>query len=423
MSKVKLSQCMIVKNDELNIKRALSWGKGIVSEQIVVDTGSTDRTAEIAEEMGAKVYHFEWNDDYSAAKNFAIDKAGGDWILFLNTDEYILEQSGARIRELTEQISMQYPNKPCTIKCLRVLLGFDGKEYSTDLCERIFTNSDIHYTGAIQETLASDDGRALNIYHAQDEFYVYRAYCSSDDPSVVEQLSRNRKILLKILEENPDNPIALYYLGDHYQTENKWEEADGCYQKSISLIPHTEDNQPVLSHIYIERLRLLDKLNKKEEMLEVYEAAISFDPDYPDYHFTMGFIEYDRGNPAEAVKYMEQSMEAAKAYRGNAPSVIYVKLPMLFKFMVQLANELRDRERVVQYGIFSLQNDKYDEQTLQIFINELSKDVNDDGSGLFGILQQIYDIHQTKDRLLLLSCVKKADYQALEELIFRALTE
>ncbi len=69
---VRLSQCMIVKNEEKNIERALSWGKDIMYEQIVVDTGSTDRTVEIAKGMGAKVYHFEWIDDFAAAKNYAI---------------------------------------------------------------------------------------------------------------------------------------------------------------------------------------------------------------------------------------------------------------------------------------------------------------------------------------------------------------
>ena len=58
-TRARISQCMIVKNEEKNIEKALSWGKGVVSEQIVVDTGSTDRTVELAEKMGAKVYHFE----------------------------------------------------------------------------------------------------------------------------------------------------------------------------------------------------------------------------------------------------------------------------------------------------------------------------------------------------------------------------
>ena len=88
----RISQCMIVKNEEENMERALSWGKGIVSEQIVVDTGSTDRTVEIAERMGAKVYHFEWINDFSAAKNYAISKAKYEWIAFLDADEYFLEK-------------------------------------------------------------------------------------------------------------------------------------------------------------------------------------------------------------------------------------------------------------------------------------------------------------------------------------------
>ena len=86
-SRAKISQCMIVKNEERNIERALSWGKGVVAEQIVVDTGSTDRTVEIAEQMGAKVYHFEWIDDFAAAKNFAISKAKYEWIALLDADE------------------------------------------------------------------------------------------------------------------------------------------------------------------------------------------------------------------------------------------------------------------------------------------------------------------------------------------------
>ena len=67
MGNLRISQCMIVKNEEKNIERALSWGKELMWEQIVVDTGSTDQTVEIAQQMGAKIYHFGWIDDFSAA--------------------------------------------------------------------------------------------------------------------------------------------------------------------------------------------------------------------------------------------------------------------------------------------------------------------------------------------------------------------
>ena len=77
--KIQISQCMIVKNEEKNIERALSWGREIVCEQIVVDTGSTDRTVELASAMVKEggIYHIPWQDDFAAAKNYAISKAKG----------------------------------------------------------------------------------------------------------------------------------------------------------------------------------------------------------------------------------------------------------------------------------------------------------------------------------------------------------
>ena len=103
-SRARISQCMIVKNEERNIEKALSWGKGVVSEQIVVDTGSTDRTVEIAESMGAKIYHFEWIDDFAAAKNFAISKAKYEWIALLDADEYFLEEDAKKLLFYVRQL-------------------------------------------------------------------------------------------------------------------------------------------------------------------------------------------------------------------------------------------------------------------------------------------------------------------------------
>ena len=82
----RISQCMIVKNEERNIERALLWGKTVMWEQIVVDTGSADRTVELARKMGAKVFFLEWPENFAAAKNYAIDRAEGDWIVFLDAD-------------------------------------------------------------------------------------------------------------------------------------------------------------------------------------------------------------------------------------------------------------------------------------------------------------------------------------------------
>jgi cellulose synthase/poly-beta-1,6-N-acetylglucosamine synthase-like glycosyltransferase len=85
--KPRLSVCMIVKNEQRFLGQCLASVKDIADELIVIDTGSTDRTIEIAREHGAQVGHFEWCNDFAAARNASIAPATGDWILFLDGDE------------------------------------------------------------------------------------------------------------------------------------------------------------------------------------------------------------------------------------------------------------------------------------------------------------------------------------------------
>ena len=80
---------MIVKNEEKHLAKCLSIAKPAVDEMIVVDTGSSDRTKDIAHAFGAKVYDFEWTGDFSEARNFSLSKAEGNWILVLDADEVI----------------------------------------------------------------------------------------------------------------------------------------------------------------------------------------------------------------------------------------------------------------------------------------------------------------------------------------------
>ncbi len=89
----KLSVCLITKNEEANLARCLESLRGLWDELIVVDTGSTDRTVEIAHSFGARLFHFTWQDDFSLARNFCISQATGDWILSIDADESI---AGAR---------------------------------------------------------------------------------------------------------------------------------------------------------------------------------------------------------------------------------------------------------------------------------------------------------------------------------------
>lgn len=95
-----LSVCIITKNEEKNISRCLESIKNIADEIIVVDTGSTDKTVEIANKYESKVSFHKWNNDFSDARNASIKKATKDWILFLDADEELPKEEGIKLKEL-----------------------------------------------------------------------------------------------------------------------------------------------------------------------------------------------------------------------------------------------------------------------------------------------------------------------------------
>ena len=95
-----LSLCMIVKNEERYLARCLQSLQPVVDEMIVVDTGSSDQTRDIAEVFGARIFDFEWKDDFAAARNYSLEKATGDWILVMDADEVIAPKDYSEIRRL-----------------------------------------------------------------------------------------------------------------------------------------------------------------------------------------------------------------------------------------------------------------------------------------------------------------------------------
>lgn len=101
---ITISLCMIVKNEEETIERCLKSVEGAVDEIIVVDTGSGDRTKEIASGLGAKVYDFKWIDDFSAARNFSYEQAAMDYILWLDADDILLPDDAAKLKALKQSL-------------------------------------------------------------------------------------------------------------------------------------------------------------------------------------------------------------------------------------------------------------------------------------------------------------------------------
>ena len=172
-----LSLCMIVKNEEEMLGGCLESVKGCVDEMIVVDTGSTDRTKEIALEHGAKVYDFEWIEDFAAARNFAKSHCSSDYVLSLDADERLNPEEAESFRSSLDEadpkqnvIFLILSNAHSRFASVDDVLSGKARQGSPVLLPRILKNvegNDWH--GAIHETPRLDNGAFgridINIVH------------------------------------------------------------------------------------------------------------------------------------------------------------------------------------------------------------------------------------------------------------------
>lgn len=163
-NKVSISACTIVKDEAANLGKWLANMRVFADELIVVDTGSTDGTQDIARAAGARLFSFPWRDDFAAAKNFAIDQARGNWIAFCDADETFREDTVQRVRPVIERL---HPYK--TVSCLMCRLvnidperddAFIGASVQIRLFRRM---QGLRYRGAVHEALTVPKGTTVEL--------------------------------------------------------------------------------------------------------------------------------------------------------------------------------------------------------------------------------------------------------------------
>lgn len=296
---MKISACYIVKNEEQNIARSVKSIAGNYDELIVVDTGSSDKTVEVSKSLGAKCFAIEWKNDFASARNYAISKAVGDWIIFLDADEYYI--GDVSIRAYLKNIEEHHSN----VEALYIPL-YDMHKMCLPPIRviRIFRRrEDLFYEGVIHEVVTKKEGE-FDIMQTDTLKFVHTGYHSLLMP---EKLKRNLSIMLNDIAVNGDREHYYYYIAECYFGLQDYEKALEYIKKALSAKVRHIGEEANYYHIYIESMRQCEY--PAEIMEEVAWRAIRKFPKMPEFYGEQGMILSSLGRLKEALQLLIKCVE------------------------------------------------------------------------------------------------------------------
>lgn len=306
-----LSLCMIVKNEEKVLDRCLRSVQGLADEIVIVDTGSTDRTKEIAAKYTDRIYDYKWQNDFAAARNESLRHATGRWILVLDADEYVQPNGHAELRRLLETRSSA--KNVCYLLKIMNMLGQESggqMHFMESQGARLFANTPgIHYEEPIHEQLRSNSGPIA--FEALSDFSIYHSGYTDEVVAEKQKTKRNLGILEKLkTPQRLKDPYYCYVLGNEYANGKNEAEAYRYYKKSYEKSKPTD---AWYIHLLDRFLTVMIKLNKHGEAYRLVQEARKRRPDVVDYHCLQGIILEHYGLYPEAASCFEECLKIADA--------------------------------------------------------------------------------------------------------------
>lgn len=380
---MKLSICMMVKDEEKNLDRCLSsldnLRREIESELIIVDTGSSDRTVEIAKKYTDKVFFHEWNNDFSGMRNITISYAKGDWVFILDADEEVIEEEfliDAFKRDLVKDFN--------TLNIYIRSLKTNSKEisYSDAIINRIFRkDEDFKYEGAIHEQ-AKSKGPVLTI-----NTKLYHYGYNSDDKALMEyKYERTSSLLKSELKKDPKNIYYNYQLAISYAMYQKWNLAQEWILKAVKYMKEYKKKYKktlnIEGDIYAQLGMCAIKLgNRSEAILEMIKIAEEYKKSI-DFNFALANLYALEQNEDEAYKYFIRYMENISDYeighilerhQFDKNETVSFKINILETIFI-LANKKKDKENIyLKFKETILKEENLTERLVNLIIEYLLK--------------------------------------------------
>jgi len=298
-----VSLCMIVKNEEDYLPTCLENIVDIVDEIIIVDTGSTDRTVDIAKSYGAKVYYFKWNNNFSEARNESLKYATKDWILILDADDEFTTKYKESFKLLLN--SKLDENAIYFFETLNYYGdNIDSNSITINLNPRMFKNNQgIHYEGEIHNQLVYSQSKYGAIYNPVK---IYHYGYLNKTITAKNKRDRNITILNRQIIEEPNNNFAYYNLGNEYTALGNVKQALEYYYKSYENF----NSQSGFSAILLLRIIISNyNMQKYNDALNFIEIGSKYYPNFTDLYFFKALVYKDLVQPTLQIKALEKCIE------------------------------------------------------------------------------------------------------------------
>ncbi|MBI2134189.1 glycosyltransferase [Candidatus Woesearchaeota archaeon] len=290
---------MIARDEEAYIANAIGSVKDIVDEIIVVDTGSVDRTPVIARELGAKIIHFDWNDDFAEARNFGLKNVSSDWVFFLDADEEVLKEQAQGLRKLADSdmdaflfIQKNFSNNSGFGFIPESRRGFKG--YFPSFIVRMFrADRGIRFEGFVHETIdASLAGIKARIGFTDIGIYHFQELKGGDE--FRKKQVKYADMLEKNIDQYPNKAKAYHDIGlVYYRFKDDYEKAIVFFKKSISIEPKNVNVLNDLAAAYAH-------IGRNKEAIEFFGKSLEVRPE-PSTFFNIGLLQEKLGNFEAAI--------------------------------------------------------------------------------------------------------------------------
>lgn len=303
-----VSFCTIVKNEQHNLPRCLSSIQPYVDEIIVVDTGSEDKTIEVAHQYGAQVQHFTWCDDFAAARNYAISQAAGDWILMLDADEeLVVETENWRSQLIQDSHILAY----------RLLLSDIHQPITALPTLRLFRNlPELRYAGRYHEQLKYNnqlikDSAIKTLPGVKILHYGY-----SNEQLLEKHLTRDIPLLERVRQQESLSLLLLGTLADAYLRTDQLEKAQECWAEAFerltpNLITGTlpEETVRLRALLFTIGANFLHAHQDCETTLLLCQKGLEWFPNYPPLNHLTGILLRELGFLLGATAYFKKCIQ------------------------------------------------------------------------------------------------------------------